>query len=859
MTERNTFGLSMIEILKNGSPKLDRKQRFLAKLGHGSPFRAQTDLINRLKVMLFVVNSFLSGRKLTTTQPLGVRVRLQHGLPTMIPRIAREWIRRGRIRYIQLWTSMLFSYKGLLGSWVEPNLYQSTITQPHPDYAANADFENFQQNFCSIFWYNIIVPLGIKPLSLAVKNAFFTVHAGPNSPFSILGAGLDAFLWFCCDAETFKTQRHEAALVTHEPNITLPHIREHIGVPYNIIREWLKVTGQDDLLLSFRKTAKMFKMSYLLSFMVVPHYEPLRGNKSSKVAIMMTNVGSKILGLSLGVLNTKRLVLQRLHNLYEAAGKVRTIAIVDYWTNFVLKPLHDWMFEILSLLPQDATFDQEGKVREFATRGYLTIYSLDLKSATDLIPLHLYRALFSWVMPQKVVDLWIDLLVNRDFVVPQTMSRVVPDGPGTVRYTTGQPMGALTSWASMALVHHALVLWSAVNVGVTRSSALLAFRDYLILGDDVVIANRLVAEEYIRICASLGIIIGLNKSFISDEGFFNFANQSFKGPVNLSPLSMKEEAQITSLPARAELALRAVRRGWRDLTSRSWASSVLKLFVSSEQWDHHVVSFMKRREVGPAVAWVLSIILAPGTTRLGFAGLGSIPLEGFFGAIARTKRFWGTKIEQLPSLVKDTAQKALIAILAQWASTVYNDFLRNRKRLEVFDDWVSQIVSPDIEWLLKRVFAEARAEAFKRWTTKYRMPLKEIQVATRMPNFIIDDVEIGTARPWTELYKFISEAEKALPQVPDFTEHTIEVLTALAGGADMSLTEQKRALNAFFRLTNIIGMIDHLGSFVTPGIVIPETSVSLTPELSAEHCLVKEEHSSSGSDNNRDGGSGLPA
>lgn len=222
MTERNTFGLSMIEILKNGSPKLDRKQRFLAKLGYVSLYRAQTDLINRLKVMLFVVNSFLSGRKLTTTQPLGVRVRLQNGLPTMIPRIAREWIRRGRIRYIQLWTSMLFSYKGLLGSWVEPNLYQSTITQPHPDYAANADFENFQQNFCSIFWYNIIVPLGIKPLSLAVKNAFFTVHAGPNSPFSILGAGLDAFLWFCCDAETFKTQRHEAALVTHEPNITLP-------------------------------------------------------------------------------------------------------------------------------------------------------------------------------------------------------------------------------------------------------------------------------------------------------------------------------------------------------------------------------------------------------------------------------------------------------------------------------------------------------------------------------------------------------------------------------------------------------------------------------------------------------------
>jgi len=56
--------------------------------------------------------------------------------------------------------------------------------------------------------------------------------------------------------------------------------------------------------------------------------------------------------------------LSRLHNLYEAIGKVRTIAIVDYWTNFALKPLHDWMFDILQNLPQDATFDQEGRVQE---------------------------------------------------------------------------------------------------------------------------------------------------------------------------------------------------------------------------------------------------------------------------------------------------------------------------------------------------------------------------------------------------------------------------------------------------------------------------------------------------------------
>lgn len=816
-TERNTFGLWVVHVLRHNGA---------------------SHLITRFKIMLFVLNSFLSGKKLASTQDLGLRIRLSNGLPTRIPRIAREYIRIGHVRYIHIWTSVLFAYKGLLGEWMEPNLVESSITQEHPNFKGNDDFSSFQQNFSTLFWYNIIVPLGIKQFDPRVRNAFFTTHAGPNSPISILGAGLDAFLWFCCDANTLQTQTTEVeALVPDIKQVPatekLRHIREHIGVPYNMVKEWLLATGQNDLLLSFRKTAKMFKMSYLLSYQVMPHYDVVgKAKLSSTMPLMLTNIGSKILGLSLGVLKTNKLVLQRLHNLYEAAGKVRTIAIVDYWTNFILKPLHDWMFDILRALPQDATFDQEGKVREFASRGYSVIYSLDLKSATDTIPLALYRALFSWVLPAKILDLWIDLLVNRDFATPISMRKKYPEANTQIRYRTGQPMGALTSWASMALVHHALVLFAAANTGVIRGSALLSFLDYLVLGDDVVIANRLVAEEYIRLCASLGIKIGLNKSFISENGFFNFANQSFQGTLNVSPLSMKEEAQITSLPARAELALRAIRRGWRSVTSNTWLASVLKLFVNIEQWDRFVKPFMATRTMGPAIAWVLSILLSPGTTRLAFAGFDNIPLESFFGAIARKRgALWGSKLDDLPLLVRASEQLALISIISKWVNTIYSDFLQNRKRLEVFNDWVSQIVSPDIEWLLKRVFAEARQEAFSKWTTEYRMPLKKIQVSTRMPNFDIHDVEIGSGMSWTELYKFISQAEKALPQIPDFLQHTIEVLTALAGGADLSATQQKRALAAFIRLTNIIGMVDHLGSFVTPGTEVPGTDSIHDPIL----------------------------
>lgn len=841
MTERNSFALYVVRILKN---------------------RGIMDLITKFKIMLFVINSYLGGKKLSHTQDLGARVRLSNGLPAAIPAFARHGLRSANRHYIHIWTSILFAYKGLLGEWVVPNLHESPIAQAHPDYSVNADFHKFLNGFCSVFWFNVMVPLGIKNPDLRVKNAFFTTHAGPNCPISILGAGLDAFLWFCVTDEDWVTQNRneiEALIPALPTDLTISqlvrHIREHIGVPRNFILEWLYATGQSELALEFRKTAKMFKMSYIIAMQLIPHHVVVPGKVPKGGPIQTTAVASGVLGLNLGLLRTKHLVLQRLHNLYEAAGKVRTIAIVDYWTNFVLKPLHDWMFDILRALPQDATFDQEGKVREFAQRGYTEIWSYDLKSATDTIPLALYRALFSYILPQYIVDLWLEILVNRDFKVPSDMMktfRIVHEHNderafklSRIRYNTGQPMGALTSWASMALVHHALVLWSAVSVGEIRRSAILSFIDYLVLGDDIVIANRKVAEEYLRVCKSLGIQVGLAKSYISDIGMFNFANQTFVGPKNYSPISMKEEAQITSLPARAEIALRMLRRGWRSITSNSWLAPTLKLFLNETAFDRAVRPTMLERGINPTIAWVLSAVLVPGTTRYGFAGVGMLPLETLFGAFAAKRRLWSRPISELVSFVSKERQDALIAVLAQMVSTIYENYMRSRKRLDVFDDWVSQIISPDIEWLLKRVFKEARGSALERWAKEFRMPLKELQVATRLPNFNIYDIEAGTGRSWNDIMALLVNAENAAPQVPDFHAHAIEVLTALVGGVGTAST-QNSALRAFIKLTNIIGMIDHMGSFVTPGIVIPEETSSLEKVLT----LTKEDHSSPCSDHN---------
>jgi len=50
--------------------------------------------------------------------------------------------------------------------------------------------------------------------------------------------------------------------------------------------------------------------------------------------------------------------LGRLSTIKEAAGKRRIIAITDWWTQTLLKPLHTGISNMLKLIPQDGTFDQ---------------------------------------------------------------------------------------------------------------------------------------------------------------------------------------------------------------------------------------------------------------------------------------------------------------------------------------------------------------------------------------------------------------------------------------------------------------------------------------------------------------------
>jgi hypothetical protein len=799
--ERSSFAAYLLRILKNNG------------INH---------VIARLKIMLFVVNAYLGGRRLTDTTQLGFRVKLQSGLPAALPRIVREGIRMGNRHYIHIWTSMLFSYKGLLGTWQEPNLSQGSICSPHPNIHETLSYLGFKE-FCRSFW-GILRSMGSPAPNFKVRGTFFSTHAGPNHPVTVLGAGIDAFLWEALDRFGFKHTKEGTKLtppvevkdIMGPDSWTADAIRAITGVSRNYIREWLEATGQPELWKKIRLTAKMFALNHRVLLGVKSAndlFTVLQGNVEKPA--FSSNYLYRYFGLNTQGYRFSNPTLQRLHNLYEAAGKVRTIAIVDYWTNFVLKPLHDWMFDILALLPQDATFDQEGKVREFASRGYTEVYSYDLKSATDLIPFALYKALFGWIFPAKLLELWADLLVSRKFLVPKSTMKAFPSHPSRITYSTGQPMGALTSWASMALVHHALVLYAAVRSGQVDLKRLLTFIAYMVLGDDIVIANKAVAEEYVLIMSELKVPLSLAKSHISDLGMFNFANQTFVKDVNVSPVSLREEINASCLPERIEMFLRLARRGWLDLSSRTWVTPLVKRMLGEDIW-YHLRGDVSKRVVPPVVRWILATMLTPGTTRYGFTGLKSITLEILLGAMLRKGDLWRFGMARFGDLLdRHRSRGLLVSILGKWVNTVYQNFLHSRKRLENFPQWVTKVVSVDLEWLFMRIFMEAKTDALARWTTKYRMPLKELQVCTNLPNFSIDDIEAGTGKAWETLVPFVHSAEGDLPIVPDFSQESMEVLTGLQTGGQSA--NMHAARDSFIRVTNVLGMIDHLSASGTPG------------------------------------------
>lgn len=145
-------------------------------------------------------------------------------------------------------------------------------------------------------------------------------------------------------------------------------------------------------------------------------------------------------------------------------------------------------------------------------------------------------------MDSSASQAWKDLLVGRPYLAKNRSL----DLDAEVHYSVGQPMGAKSSWPMLAITHHLLVQLSAVRAGVVAIWQLRNgrfFSDYAVLGDDIVIANGLVAREYTRLMDEIGVGIGFAKSLVSKgkKTFgLEFAKKFIVDGDNCSMFSFKE-------------------------------------------------------------------------------------------------------------------------------------------------------------------------------------------------------------------------------------------------------------------------------------------------------------------------------
>jgi hypothetical protein len=248
----------------------------------------------------------------------------------------------------------------------------------------------------------------------------------------------------------------------------------------------------------------------------------------------------------------------------EAAGKLRVFAMVDVLTQSLLEPLHKILFNFFKLLPNDGTHDQESafnKAMDLSIK-YGASYGFDLSSATDRLPVSSQVSLLNALFGCKIGDAWKSILVSRSYHIAEN-SYSLPVGP--IYYKVGQPMGALSSWAMLNLLHHMMVQFCADTVGKVKFTEW--YTDYLVLGDDLVLFDEAVANCYLALSKSMGVEINLKKSIIAPKRpVVEFAKRTAVKGVDVSALSFKDFVMNSNFFGRLSIVTRLIRRKYgKDL------------------------------------------------------------------------------------------------------------------------------------------------------------------------------------------------------------------------------------------------------------------------------------------------------
>lgn len=82
--------------------------------------------------------------------------------------------------------------------------------------------------------------------------------------------------------------------------------------------------------------------------------------------------------------------------------KLRVIAMLDYYSQFLLRPIHDKLMGKLINFPCDRTYTQD-PTHNWKPKGN-KFHSLDLSAATDRFPIKLQKKLLSFMFNEELSE-----------------------------------------------------------------------------------------------------------------------------------------------------------------------------------------------------------------------------------------------------------------------------------------------------------------------------------------------------------------------------------------------------------------------------------------------------------------------
>jgi len=502
-------------------------------------------LVKNLKVHSVILQQSLAGHVLGDLTPLGPRVsRTEGGIPRLIPVLHRRRIRLGDPLIIKYYLTIFSLYRDIV---IPGKMKLSTITDKFSgDEKIFKRLGKYIPTFNRLFVKN---PLNPHPYS-ETAHAESVWNPKEAFPYELSGTGS-------------QTRYVPNSKLLSESLRKVPRIFGQVKgfKPFPIAKSSPLTRGDE---------VSTHPRALLRSLASLTHNTQLgtdamtiltRVDPSKKFARFWYNKFFKLYSKSVFPLADydRKSPLGKLGAKLEAAGKLRLFAMVDAITQWLLEPLHRYVFSLLRLHKMDGTFDQLAPLSR--AWKFKALYSLDLSAATDRLPIRLQEMLLANLLNDKdFASAWARLLVNRDYAVPPKRSYTTigkedrdwkskSTEPKVVRYAVGQPMGALSSWAMLAFTHHFIVQCAAWECRIVPSTVL--YEDYAILGDDVVIFNGKVAKRYLKIIKALGVECNMFKSVISlikNKLVAEFAKKTFLRGINVSPAPLKElYSALTSL------------------------------------------------------------------------------------------------------------------------------------------------------------------------------------------------------------------------------------------------------------------------------------------------------------------------